>query len=109
MLSEFILDPLRGRTRLWKVVWLYMFVASGCFSVLRILLLPAAPSDSAIRSFVSVGLVLSLYDLIALWQCAYNNPSRFLARFIRTTVVFSFITIPVFIYLLITDPGAISF
>lgn len=109
MLPEFVLDPLRGRTRLWRVVWLYGFVGSGCFSAVGMFFLPASASNSAIRSFVSVGLVLSLYGLVALWQCAYNNPSRFLARFVRTAVVLSFIFMPLFIYLLITDPSAISY
>jgi hypothetical protein len=109
MISEFVLDPLRGRTRLWRVVWLYGFVAGACLSTARMFFLPAPASNSAIRSFASAGLLLSVYELIASWQCAYNNPSRFLARLVRTAVILSFISMPLFIYLLIVDPSAISF
>jgi hypothetical protein len=108
MLSAIFLDPLRGRTRLWRVVWLYMFVANGCFSAIGALFLAAPASTWAIRFFLFFGLVVGLYQLIALWQCAYNSPSPSLARLVRTVVAVSVLIVPLFIYLLITDPTAFS-
>jgi hypothetical protein len=107
MLSAIFLDPLRGRTRLWRVV-LYMFVANCCFSTIGAFFLAATASTSMYRFFLFLGLVVGLYQLIALWQCAYNSRSPFLARLVRTAVAGSFLLVPFFIYVLITDPTALS-
>ena len=106
MLSDIVFDPLRGRTRLWKVVCLYGLVGSACYSAIVAGLLPS--SNFTTRLCVLVGLLLGLYQLAALWQCAYNSRSRFLARVIRTAVIVSLLLVPLFIYLLITDPSALS-
>lgn len=106
MLSEFFLNPLTGRTRLWKVFWLYGFLANGCYSAIVAAFLPG--STSTIRLIIFGGLILGLYQLAALWQCAYNSRSRPLGRFVRTAVAVSFISVPWFIYVLITNPFALS-
>jgi predicted neutral ceramidase superfamily lipid hydrolase len=107
MLSAIFLDPLRGRTRLWRVAF-YMFVANCCFSAIGAFFLAAPASTSEYRFFLLLGLIVGLYQLIALWQCAHNSPSPFLARLVRTAVAGSFILVPLFIYLLITNPTVLS-
>lgn len=106
MISDFFLDPLLGRTRLWRVVWLYGFVITAGF----VAIIEAIQGDSNVRPGYSfaAGLVLTLYQLAALWQCARNNPSPFLARFVRMTVIMGFILLPLIIYLVITDSVAVS-
>jgi hypothetical protein len=99
MLSEVLLDPLRGRTRLWKVFWLYGFVANGCYSVMVVPFLPG--STFTIRVIVLGGLIMGLYQAAALWQCAYNSRSRSLGRLVRTAVAVSLMPVPWFIYVLI--------
>jgi hypothetical protein len=42
MPSEILMDPLRGRTRLWRVFWLYGFAANVCYSVIVAALLPGS-------------------------------------------------------------------
>lgn len=106
MLSEILLDPLRGRTRLWIVFWLYGLVANGCYGAIVAAFVPS--STFTIRLFVFGGLILGLYQLAALWQCAYNSTSRPLARLVRTAVAVSCICVPWFIYLLITNHLALS-
>jgi hypothetical protein len=106
MLSDFFLDPLLGRIRLWRVVWLYGFVLTAGF----IAIIDAIQGDSNLRPgyCFAAGIVLTLYQLTALWQCARNNPSPFLARFVRLTVIMGVFLLPLFIYLVITDSVAVS-
>ena len=106
MLSEFVLDPLRGRTRLWKVVWLYGLGGNLVYSAIIAPFFPG--STFTTRLCVLGGLILGLYQLAALWQCAYNGRSRFVARFVRASVVISLILVPLFVYLLIVDPIVLS-
>jgi hypothetical protein len=88
------------------VFWLYGFAANVCYSVIVAALLPG--SAITIRLVVLGGLTLGLYQLVALWQCAYNCPSRSVARFVRLTVIVSFISVPCLIYLLVTNHIALS-
>lgn len=104
MLSEFVLDPLRGRTRLWRVLWLYIFVVGASLRVLELLLLPDPAPSSAVRLFSFAVLLVTVYQLIAIWRCANNNPSPFFARFVRLLAILGFLVIPLFVYLLIMDP-----
>lgn len=106
MFTEIFLDPLRGRTRLWRVVWLYGFVVSVCYYAIAVFFLPG--SNFTTRLLVFGGLILALFQLAALWQCAYNGRSRSLARFVRTAVVVAFVLVPLLVYLVMTDAIAFS-
>jgi hypothetical protein len=106
MLSDFLLDPLRGRTRLWRVVWLYCLGSSVLYSLVTALFAPS--SEFAQQAVLVGGLVLTVLQLVALWQCAYNCNSRFTAGFVRASVLVSALLIPVFIYLIVTMPALLS-
>lgn len=101
MFTEIFIDPLRGRTRLWRVVWLYGFVISVCYWAIAVLFLPG--SNFTTRLLVFGGVILALLQLVALWQCAYNGRSRSVARLVRTVVVVAFVLVPLLVYLVMTD------
>lgn len=46
-------------------------------------------------------LLVTLYQLAALWRCAHNSPSPFVARIVRTAVAIGFMLTPLFIYFVI--------
>jgi hypothetical protein len=98
---DFFLDPLRGRTRLWRVFWLYGIVVSACYIAIADALLPG---PSIANRFVGLGaLMVALYQSAALWRCAYNSPSPFVARIVRTAVAVGLIVLPLFIYSVIEN------
>jgi hypothetical protein len=101
-LSDIILDPLRGRTPLWKVTWLYSFGGSILYSALGVFI--PAGSSVAIRLFTIGGLILGVFQLVALWQCAYNCRSRFIGNFVRGSVVVSFLLLPLVAYVMFAYP-----
>ena len=92
MLSDFLLDPLRGRTRLWRVFWLYGLVVNCCFYAICAVILPGSKFTN--RLICLGALLLTLYQLVALWRCAYNGPSGFVARYVRLLVVMALIFMP---------------
>jgi len=47
--------------------------------------------------------MVALYQSAAFWRCAYNNPSPFVARIVRTTVAVGLILSPLFIYSVIEN------
>jgi hypothetical protein len=71
-------------------------VVSACYTAIGDVFLHRSTITSR---FVGLGaLILALYQLAALWQCAYNNPSPFVARIIRTAVAVGVVVAPLLIY-----------
>lgn len=103
MLWQFFWEPLQGRTRLWKVAWVYGFAVSLAYAFFALVL----PLDIAIvsRAYTLIGVFLTLYQLIALWRCAFNSSSRAWGVLVRISVIASLLFIPVCIYLLVTQPA----
>jgi hypothetical protein len=90
-------DPLRGKTSLAKVFWLYGLLGSVLVSAIGL----AFDSSNvfAMRSYSVFGLLFSVYVTIATYQCAGNCESKFLAQFVRISAVISLVLLPVFAYL----------
>jgi hypothetical protein len=57
------------------------------------------------QAYVLIGLLIGLYQLIALWRCAFNCRSRAWGVFVRISVMASLLFIPVCIYLFVTQPA----
>lgn len=101
MSLECFLDPLRGRTRLWRVFWLYGIVVSACYIAISDALLPG---PSIAKRFAGLGaLMVALYQSAALWRCAYNSQSPFVARIVRTAVAVGLIVLLFFVYSVIEN------
>ena len=46
------------------------------------------------RLFTIGGVALTVYQLVAFWQCAYNCRSRVAGHFVRGSVIVSFLVLP---------------
>lgn len=82
----FLMNPLRGESRLLRVFWLYGVLAAvpaliAAFIVPQSLALGLIP-------FV-VGVAGALYFQIALWRCAYNTERRWLGPVVRIAAALS--------------------
>ena len=100
-MSALLLEPLQGRTQLWRVVLIYGF---GVNCVLSLAALPFQPLQSTtLWLFLAIGLIVGLYQMFALWQCAYNSRFRPLGFIIRACVAVSILTVPLFIYIFVTQ------
>jgi hypothetical protein len=95
-------EPLQGRTSLRKVFWLYGLAASLVYGVLGL----AVPAGSVMAAgvYLVVGIILGIYQLIALWQCAFNGRSRAVGVLVRISVVASVLLTPVIVYVMMTLP-----
>ena len=90
-------DPLRGKTSLTKVFWLYGVLGSILVSAMGLVI--DSGNVFAMRSYIVFGLLFSIYVTIATYQCAGNCDSKFLARLVRISAVISLLLLPVFAYL----------
>jgi hypothetical protein len=54
--------------------------------------------------YLVVGIILGIYQLVALWQCAFNGRSRSVGVLVRISVVASVLLIPVIVYVMMTLP-----
>jgi hypothetical protein len=99
-----VTDPLRGRTSLSKVVWVYGLLGSLVYGALELLL--DSGNALVIRIYSVVGLLFSIYVTVATYRCADNCSSKFWARMARVSAVLSLLLLPVLAYLDFT--GALS-
>jgi L-lactate permease len=98
-------DPLRGKTALWKVIWIYGFAASIVYTVLGWILVPETPTGIGI--YVVLGLALGVVQSVMLWKCAYNSRFPGAGRLLRIVVVAGLLTIPLMLYVLFRNPEAL--
>ena len=97
-----IWEPLEGRTPLWKVFWVYGFAANFVYALISLVVPVTNPG--VLRLYLIAGLILGMYQLLALWKCAFNCRTRSLGVFIRISVIGSLMLLPVFIYLIVMQP-----
>jgi hypothetical protein len=95
-LFALLIEPLQGKTRLSRVVWLYGLVGSLLYGALEFLLDPA--NAVAMRLYSIGGIVMSAYISVATYRCAFNSDSRFWARTAQIGAVLSLLLLPVFAY-----------
>jgi hypothetical protein len=96
-LRTFLTDPLRGKTSLSRVFWLYGVLGSILVSAIGLGV--DSGNQFLTRVYIVFGLLFSVYVTIASYQCAGNCRSKVLARFVRVSAVISLALLPVFAYL----------
>jgi hypothetical protein len=94
---SFIMDPLRGKTSLARVIWIYVVLGSIVVSALGLFIDPG--HEFAMRVYIVFGLLFSVYVTVATYQCAGNCRSKALARWVRISAIISLVLLPVFAYL----------
>jgi hypothetical protein len=102
--TDFLKQPLQGKTSLSKVIWLYGVLGSVLFGAIELFLDPE--NQFVMRVYTILGLFFGLYLTVATYQCAKNCRSALLARFVRVCAVISLLLLPVLTYLELT--GALT-
>ncbi len=97
MWKQFISEPLRGRTPLWKVVWVQGFGVSVAYALLGTAFVP--DSRGAAGAYLIFGLLIGVVQSVMLWQCAYNGRSRAAGTLLRVVVLIGAVLMPLAVYL----------
>jgi len=96
MWRQLVLSPFFGTTSLSKVFWFYGLGVSCSYTLLGAILDPQ--SETARMGYAVGGLLIGISWCVMLWRCAFNSPYPFLGRFVRTTVVFVLLALPLVLY-----------
>jgi hypothetical protein len=94
------MDPLRGKTSLGRVFWVYGVLGSIVVSALGLFI--DSGNQFATRLYIVFGLLFSIYVTVATYQCAGNCQSKGVARLVRVSAIISLVLLPVFAYLELT-------
>jgi hypothetical protein len=105
-ISEFLQEPLQGKTSLSRVIWLYGIVGSLLFSAIELFLNPE--NQFVMRVYTVLGLFFGIYVTVATYRCAKNSKSLSLARLVRVCAVISLVLLPVLTYFELTGAAFLS-
>jgi hypothetical protein len=103
-LADFVKDPLRGKTSLSKVFWLYGVFGSLLFGAIELFLNPE--NQFVMRVYTILGLIFSIYVTVGTYRCADNCRSPWIARSARVGAIITLFLLPVLTYFELT--GALS-
>jgi hypothetical protein len=103
-IEDFVKEPLRGKTSLSKVFWLYGILGSLIFGSLELFLNPE--NQFVMRVYTILGLIFSVYVTVGIYRCADNCRSRWAARSARVGAIITLLLLPVLTYFDLT--GAVS-
>jgi hypothetical protein len=95
-LLRWIMDPLRGKTGLGRVVWLYGIAGSLLYSAFGLFI--DLENTRAMQLYTIGGLIFSVYVTIATYQCAASMRSAFARNLVRISALLSLALLPVFAY-----------
>ena len=98
---NFLADPIKGKTSLWRVVWLYSLVGGVVVTVLEAAVFPGG--EASVKLLAVLDLIYSTYVTIATYRCAGNGTSPAVARIARICAVISLILMPFATYLMLTE------
>jgi hypothetical protein len=102
--TQFVKEPLEGKTSLSRVVWLYGLVGSLLYGSLELFLNPE--NQFVMRSYTIVGFIFTVYCIVGTYRCAKNTKSPWMARSARIGSIILLLLLPVLTYLELT--GAVT-
>jgi hypothetical protein len=105
MWPQLLSDPLRGKTPLWKIIWLYGFGVSFVYTLLGWIFAPETPLGIGV--YFLFGLALGVVQSVMLWQCASNSRFPAAGRLLRGAVVVGLLTVPLMLYIIFRHPEAL--
>jgi hypothetical protein len=103
-LARWVMDPLRGKTTLGRVVGWYGIAGSLIYSALGLLV--DVESERAMRIYTIGGLIYSVYVTIATYRCAASMRSAFGRNLVRVSALLSLALLPLLAYLALS--GALT-
>jgi hypothetical protein len=95
--SQFVKEPLEGKTSLSRVVWLYGMVGSLLYGSLELFLNPE--NQFAMRLYTIGGLIFTVYCIVGTYRCAKNTKSPWMARSARIGAIILLLLLPLLTYL----------
>jgi hypothetical protein len=104
--TEFVKEPLDGKTSLARVFWLYGVLGSLLYGSLELFLNPE--NQFVMRVYTILGLIFTVYVIVGTYRCANNCKSAWAARAARIGAVISLLLLPVLTYLELTGAVTIS-
>jgi hypothetical protein len=102
MWQRYLIDPLRGRTPLWQVIWIYGFGVSVLYALLEPLFAPSTRLGNGV--YWALGIVIGIVQSVMLWQCAYNSSRPGYGRVLRVLVVVAALLFPLMLYFFWSHP-----
>lgn len=105
-LGRLVLDPWRGKQRLWIVFWLYWLL--GQLAIENAVHLLVAEQDTAIRATLFANGLYSIYSSLSLWRCAWNADYRWLGYPARALALLNLVAAPIALYLAVTGRGIVG-
>jgi hypothetical protein len=105
-LTEFVKQPLEGKTSLSRVFWLYGVLGSLLYGSLELFLNPE--SQFVMRVYTILGLIFTVYVTVGTYRCANNCKSAWVARAARVGAIISLLLLPVLTYLELTGAVTLS-
>jgi hypothetical protein len=105
-ITEFVKQPLEGKTSLSRVFWLYGIVGSLVYGSLELFLNPE--NQFVMRVYTILGLIFTVYVIIGTYRCAKNCKSAWAARAARIGAVISLLLLPLLVYLDLTGSVTLS-
>jgi hypothetical protein len=103
-LKRWIMDPLRGKTSLGRVVGWYGIAGSLLYSVFGLFI--DVDNQRAMQAYTIGGLVYSVYVTVATYQCAASMRSALGRNLVRASAVLSLVLLPLLAYLALS--GALT-
>jgi hypothetical protein len=105
-LTQFVKDPLEGKTSLSRVFWLYGVFGSLLYGSLELFLNPE--NQFVMRLYTIFGLIFTVYVIIGTYRCANNCKSLWAARAARVGAIISLLLLPLLTYLDLTGSLTIA-
>jgi hypothetical protein len=105
-LTQFVKDPLEGKTSLSRVIWLYGFIGSLLYGSLELFLNPE--NQFVMRVYTIGGLIFTVYCIVGTYRCAKNTKSPWVARSARIGAIIMLLLLPVLTYLDLTGSLSIA-
>jgi hypothetical protein len=99
-ITQFVKEPLEGKTSLSRVVWLYGFVGSLLYGALELFIDPE--NQLVMRVYSIGGLLFTVYCIIGTYRCANNTKSPWMARSARIGAIILLLLLPVLTYMDLT-------
>jgi hypothetical protein len=101
MWQRYLIDPLRGKTPLWQVIWIYGLGVSIVYGLLEPLFSGTRLGN---RVYWALGIVIGILQSVMLWQCAYNSKRPGYGPVLRVLVVVAALLFPLMLYFIWSHP-----
>ena len=105
-ITEFVKQPLEGKTSLSRVIWLYGLVGSLVYGSLELFLNPE--NTIVMWAYTMLGLIFTVYVIVGTYRCAKNCKSPWASRAARIGAVISLLLLPLLVYLDLTGSVTLS-